>query len=88
VQKGTGAIVLLSTGASPDNSTAVAVDFYMDFTGVNAGTLSFDWASVNNSTGDRNGSLRVYASTDGVSFTESLRPMYSTLPTMFHLPER
>jgi hypothetical protein len=70
VQKGTGTIVLLSTGASPENSTAVAVDFYMDFSGVNAGTLSFDWASVNNSTGDRKGSLRVYGSTDGVNFTE------------------
>jgi hypothetical protein len=70
VQKGTGNIVLLSTGASPENSSSTAVDFYMDFTGVNAGTLSFDWASVNNSTGDRKGSLRVYASTDGIVFTE------------------
>jgi hypothetical protein len=69
VQKGSGNIQLLSTGAT-DNSSSVAVDFYMDFTGVNAGTVSFDWASVNNSTGDRKGSLRVYASTDGSSFTE------------------
>ncbi|MEO6406069.1 MAG: T9SS type A sorting domain-containing protein, partial [Ferruginibacter sp.] len=75
VQKGTDqlpptqSIVLLSTGPG-DNTTSAAIDFYMDFTGVNAGTLSFDWASVNNSTGDRNGSMRVYASTDGVSFTE------------------
>lgn len=65
----TQSIVLLSTGAT-DNSSAVAFDFFMDFTGVNAGTLSFDWASVNNSTGDRRGSLRVYSSTDGVAFTE------------------
>ena len=42
----------------------------MDFTGVNAGTLSFDWASLNNSTGNRTGSLKVYASTDGITFTE------------------
>ncbi|OQP62138.1 hypothetical protein A3860_29765 [Niastella vici] len=69
VQKGTQAIVLLSTGAS-DNTTSAAIDFYMDFTGVNAGTLSFDWASVNNTSGDRNGSLRVYASVDGTTFTE------------------
>ncbi len=69
VQKGTGNIVLLSTG-STDNSTSLAIDFYMDFTGVNAGTLSFDWASLNNSTGNRNGSLRVYASNDGTNFTE------------------
>lgn len=75
VQKGTSqsppttSIVLLATG-STDNTAAVAFDFYMDFTGLNAGTLSFDWASLNNSTGDRNASLRIYASTDGVTFTE------------------
>lgn len=75
VQKGTAQtpsaqnIVLLATGAT-DNSSAIAIDFFMDFTGVNAGTLSFDWASVNNSTGDRKGSLRVYYSTNGTSFTE------------------
>ncbi|MEO7265584.1 MAG: T9SS type A sorting domain-containing protein, partial [Ferruginibacter sp.] len=65
----TQTIVFLSTGTA-DNSTSTAIDFYMDFTGVNAGTLSFDWASVNNSTGDRKGSLRVYSSIDGISFTE------------------
>ena len=69
VQKGTGNLVLLSTGTA-DNSTAVAVDFFMDFTGVNAGTLSFDWATVFNSTGNRNGSMRVYYSTNGTTFTE------------------
>ncbi|MEO7049574.1 MAG: fibronectin type III domain-containing protein, partial [Ferruginibacter sp.] len=42
VQKGTDqspatqSIVLLSTG-SPDNNSSAAIDFYMDFTGVNAG---------------------------------------------------
>jgi hypothetical protein len=65
----TQSIVLLSTG-SPDNTTAAAIDFYMDFTGVNAGTLSFDYATINNSTGNRNGSLRVYATVDGITFTE------------------
>ncbi|MDB5203395.1 MAG: hypothetical protein JWQ27_2804 [Ferruginibacter sp.] len=75
VQRGTDqfvpttSIVLLSTG-SPDNTSSAAIDFYMDFTGVNAGTLSFDWASINNSTGDRAGSMRVYYSVDGLSFTE------------------
>jgi Bacterial Ig-like domain/Secretion system C-terminal sorting domain len=69
VQKGTGTLNLLSTGTT-DNTTSAAVDFFMDFTGVDAGTLSFDWASVNNSTGDRKGSLRVYYSTNGTSFTE------------------
>jgi hypothetical protein len=69
VQRGTQNIVLLATGAT-DNTSAVAIDFLMDFSTVNAGTLSFDWASVNNSTGDRKGSLRVYYSTDGTTFTE------------------
>jgi endonuclease G len=69
VQKGTGTLVLLSTGTT-DNTSSTAVDLFLDFTGVNAGTLSFDWASVNNSTGDRKGSMRVYTSTDGTTFTE------------------
>lgn len=62
-------IVLLST-SSTENSTSAAIDFYMDFTGVNANTLSFDYAVVNNPTGSRNGSLRVYATVDGIIFTE------------------
>jgi predicted extracellular nuclease len=66
----TQSIVLLSTGASPENSTAVAFDVFLNFSGVNAGTLSFNWASVNNSTGDRKGSLRIYTSTNGTTFTE------------------
>ena len=65
----TQSIIFLSTG-SPDNTTSTALDFYMDFTGLNAGTLSFDYATLNNSTGNRNGSFRVYATTDGVVFTE------------------
>jgi endonuclease G len=69
VQKGTGTLVLLSTGTT-DNTSSTAVDLFLDYTGVNAGTLSFDWASVNNSTGDRKGSMRVYTSTDGTTFTE------------------
>jgi trimeric autotransporter adhesin len=65
----TASMVLLSTGAS-DNTSSSAIDFYVDFTGVNAGVLSFDYQSINNSTGDRNGSLRVYGSTDGTTWTE------------------
>ncbi len=65
----TQSIIFLSTG-SPDNTTATALDFYMDFTGLNAGTLSFDYATVNNSTGNRNGSFRVYATIDGITFNE------------------
>jgi hypothetical protein len=69
VYKGTQSISILSTG-SIDNSSAIAMDFFLDFTSVNAGTLSFDWASLNNNSGNRMGSLRVYASIDGVSFSE------------------
>jgi hypothetical protein len=67
--KGTQSIVMLSTGPS-DNTTSIAIDLFLDFTSVNAGTLSFDWASLNNNSGNRNGSLKVYASTDGVAFSE------------------
>ncbi|MEI6751640.1 MAG: YDG domain-containing protein [Paludibacter sp.] len=69
VQRGTANLVLLSTG-STDNTSAVAVDLYLNFTGRNAGTLSFDWAQVANSTGDRKASLKVFTSTDGITFTE------------------
>lgn len=69
VYKGTGNMVLLSTGTS-DNTTSIAMDLLLDFTGLNAGVLSFDWASLNNSTGNRNGSLKVYASVDGTTFAE------------------
>jgi hypothetical protein len=75
IQRGTSqspatqSIVLLSTG-STDNTSAVAFDVHLDFTGINAGTLSYDWATIFNSTGDRKSSLRVYYSTDGTSFTE------------------
>ena len=69
VQKGSGNIQLLATNAT-DNSHAVAIDLLLDFTGVTAGTLSFDFATVFNTTGNRNGSLRVYTSTDGATFTE------------------
>ncbi|RYF87084.1 MAG: T9SS type A sorting domain-containing protein [Chitinophagaceae bacterium] len=69
VYRGSQSLVLLSTGTS-DNTSAVAMDLFLNFTGLNAGTLSFDWASVNNSTGNRKSSLRVYASIDGTTFTE------------------
>ena len=68
-QKGSGALLLLCTGSS-DNTTSVAVDFFLDFSGVDAGTLGFDWATVDNPTGDRKSSLRVYASVDGTAFAE------------------
>ena len=65
----TTSIILLSTGTA-DNTSSTAFDLFLDFTGVNAGTLSFDWATVFNAAGNRNGSLKVYASTDGTIFTD------------------
>jgi len=64
-----GTIVLLATGTT-DNTGALAIDLLLDFSTVNAGYLSFDWASVNNSAGNRKASLGVYWSTDGTTFTE------------------
>ena len=69
VQKGSGNLVLLTTGAT-DNSSSVAIDLYLNYTSLSAGTLSFDWSSINNSTGDRNSSLKVFTSSDGINFTE------------------
>lgn len=64
-----GTIVLLTTGAT-DNTSALAIDLHLDFTDRAAGTLSFDWQVVFNSTGDRASSLRVYASPNGTTWTE------------------
>ena len=74
----TTSIVLLSTGTS-DNTTSAAIDLFMDFTGVDAGTISFDWAVVFNAAGNRNGSLKVYSSTDGISFTDLTAAFVSNL---------
>lgn len=69
VYKGNESLVLLSAGTT-DNTSSATMDLNLNFTGVNAGTLSFDWASVNNSTGNRSSSFRVYATVDGTNFTE------------------
>ena len=69
IQKGTLNLLFLTTG-STENTTAIAADLFLDFSGRNAGTLTFDWAEVNNSTGPRELSLKIYTSTDGTSFTE------------------
>ncbi len=69
LQKGTGAMLFLST-SSTSTPEAVAVDLLLDFTGRTAGTLSFDWACVFNSTGDRGGSLDTYTSLDGAIWTK------------------
>ncbi len=69
IYSGGTAMTLLITGTA-DNSNAIAMDFFVNFSGLNAGTLSFDWASINNLTGNRKSSLKVYTSTDGATFTE------------------
>ena len=67
----TTSIVLLSAGTT-DNTSSAAFDLFLDFTGVDAGTLSFDWATVFNGavSSNRNGSLKVYCSIDGTTFTD------------------
>lgn len=69
VHRGTANIQLLSTG-STNNSSSVAIDLLLDFTNRISGTLSFDAASVINSTGNRDGTLRAYFTTDGTTWTE------------------
>lgn len=69
VQRGSGDLRLLSTG-STDNTSSTAIDLLLNFAGRNAGNLSFDAASVANSTGNRGGSLRVYVSTNSTTWSE------------------
>lgn len=69
IQLGTGNIMFLSTG-STDNSTAIAYDLNLNFLNRIAGSLSFDAATVFNSTGGRNATLRVYYTIDGTTWTE------------------
>jgi hypothetical protein len=68
-QIGTGNIQLLSTGGSA-NTSSTGIGLNLDFTGRASGNLSFDAATVFNSTGDRLGSLRVYFSINGTTWTE------------------
>ncbi len=66
VQRGTTNIQMLSS--STNNSCAI--DLLLNFTGRNAGTISFDVATVFNSTGNRNSILKLFYSTNGTTFTE------------------
>ena len=66
VQKGSSNIAMLSTSTA----NSCAIDFYVSFSGVNAGVVSFDLAQVSNSTGDRDSKLKLFYTTDGVLFTE------------------
>ncbi len=69
VQRGIQKLVLLATGTT-DNSASTAVDFYMNFTGVNAGTITFNADTAANGTGDRKSTLYIYWSTDGTTWTQ------------------
>lgn len=66
VQRGSANIQLLSTSTA----NSCAIDLFLDFTGRTAGTISFDVATVFNSTGDRDSRLKLFYSTDGTTFTE------------------
>lgn len=69
IQRGTSNLVFLSTGAT-DNSSAVAADLNLNFSARTTVNLSFIAAEVNNGTGDRKGTLRVYYSTNGTTWTQ------------------
>ena len=59
----------LSTGSSA-STTSVGADLNLNFSGRNAGAISFAAAQVNNLTGDRVGTLQLYYSTDGATWTQ------------------
>lgn len=61
VQRGAGAINILATGS--DGANATAFDLYLDFSGATAGTISLDWAEVNNSTGNRQATFTLQTNT-------------------------
>jgi len=61
-------IQFLSTGSS-GNTSSTGGDLNLNFSGRNVGNISFDLAQVNNSTGDRIGTLLVYTSPDGTTWT-------------------
>ena len=68
-QKGSGTFDLLVTG-STNNSASLALDLNLNFTGRNANQLTFDAATIFNSSGNRGSQLKVYWSTDRATWTE------------------
>ena len=66
VQKGTGNVYLLSTGTA----NSCAIDLYLNFLGRNAGTVSFDVATVFNTTGNKDSVLKLFYTLNGTTFTE------------------
>lgn len=77
VQRGVQNIQFLSTGAT-DNSSSTALDLLLNFSGRDAGNLSFQAAMVANSTGNRVGTLRVYYTTN--NWTNSAEITGGNLP--------
>ena len=69
IQKGTGALMFLSTGTT-STSQAVAVNLLLNFSGRLAGSLSFDWAAIDNAAGTRPTSMRVFYSLNGTTYSE------------------
>ncbi|MFO0359030.1 MAG: beta strand repeat-containing protein [Flavobacteriales bacterium] len=70
VQRGTGTLLLFSSGGDPGNTSSAAIELNLNFSGRTAGNISCDLATVNNGTGSRGGTLRLYASTNGSTFFE------------------
>jgi hypothetical protein len=66
VQKGTGNVYLLSSGTA----NSCAIDLYLNFSGRRAGTVSFDVATVFNTTGNRDSQLKLFYTLNGTTFTE------------------
>lgn len=62
-------ILFLSTGVS-DNTTSVAYDLNLNFSNRKADSLTFDIATVFNSTGNRVSSLRIFYSLDSTNWTQ------------------
>ena len=69
LQRPTTNLQFLAAG-STNNSTSVAVDLNLNFSGRTSGNLSFNAATIFNGTGDRQATLRVYYSNNGSTWTE------------------
>jgi hypothetical protein len=62
-------LVFLTTGVS-DNTSSIATDLNLNFSNRTAGNLSYNVSTIFNNTGDRVGSLKIYYSINGTSWTE------------------
>ena len=69
IQNNTNNLLFLVTGGT-DNTGSIACDLNLNFTGRTAGNLTADVATVNNQTGNRVGTLRVYYSLNNSTWTE------------------